>query len=543
MRYEDFIINQAIGVILPNDIVIDGKIFRKGHKLTQEDKLLLKKHEITGIYGAVAEDGDIDFKTAQNQISAQISGKGLGYTTQNDGICKILATCDGLFMADEQRINKFNQFNENIILNTIKPYTLVKKDDVVAVLDVVPPFISDAEVDDIIFRLSGNFNLLSVCDTNEKKTAFIYPHILNNNDENVYFTSVVMKLLTTFDNMELKHNTEVNTKYDIDSISDALFGAKNSDIIFVLSPVKCSSYNDVVMQAVKKYADRIITYRYPNVYASDFVIAQKGKTKLFVIPHSYDIVETTEIDNMIKYVIFSEYLDDNVFNNKIPSRIKNPNEFVNEKNAKIISPNIKNNSADKASVGIVVLAAGSGRRCGANKLLVEDNNGEPIFMKAVKTAIASDAKPVFVVTGCNHEEVEEHLKKYDVNIVYNRAYETGVQSSIDIGIKSVPTSCDGAILFPADMPNITSSDINRLIAKFDKTSEKAICTIIHKGVKNNPILWSKSLYHKAQIIPENANMRPVLIEHNDYIKTVEIRDSKKVLDINYPSQLKEYCGE
>jgi CTP:molybdopterin cytidylyltransferase MocA len=112
-----------------------------------------------------------------------------------------------------------------------------------------------------------------------------------------------------------------------------------------------------------------------------------------------------------------------------------------------------------------------------------------------------------------------------------------------MGLKSVPTSCDGAILFPADMPNITSSDLNRLIAKFDKDAEKLICTIVHKGVKNNPVLWSKALYHKAQIIPENANMRPVLIEHNDYIKTVEIRDAKKVLDINYPVQIKEYCKE
>ena len=543
MRYENFIINQAIGVVLPNDIVIDGKIYRKGHRITQEDKLLFKKHNITGIYGAVDEDNDIDFKTAQNQISAQISGKGLGYTTQSDGICQILATHEGLFMADEQRVNKFNKLNENIILNTIKPYTLVKKDDVVAVLDVVPPFISEEEVDDIIFRISGNFSLLSVCDISEKNTAFVYPKILNDNNENMYFTSVVMKLLTTFDNMKLKHSKEASAKYDIDSIADALFDAKKSDIIFVLSPLKSSSFDDVVMQGVRKFADNVITYRYPNVYASDFAVAQKGHTKIFVIPHSYDVVDTTEIDNLIKYVIFSEYLDDNVFNNKIPSRIKNPGEFIKDKDAKIISPSSKVKSNEKASVGIVVLAAGSSRRCGANKLLVEDSNGEPIFLKAVKTAIASEAKPVFVVTGSNHEEMEEYLKKYDVNVVYNRAFETGIQSSINMGLKSVPTSCDGAILFPADMPNITASDINRMITKFDKNTEKSICTIIHKGVKSNPVLWSKSLYQKAQIIPENANMRPVLIEHNDYIKTVEIRDAKKVLDINYPNQVKEYCEE
>ena len=91
------------------------------------------------------------------------------------------------------------------------------------------------------------------------------------------------------------------------------------------------------------------------------------------------------------------------------------------------------------------------------------------------------------------------------------------------------------------MPNITAQEINKLIAKFDKNKEKMICVFSHKGVKSNPLLWSKSLYSKAQIIPENAHMRPVLIEHNDYIKNIEIKDKSKLLDIDFLSQLKEYC--
>ena len=199
MQYKDFVINQAIGVVLPNDMVIDGKVYRKGHIVTQEDKLLFKKIGMTGIYGGVIETGDIDFKTAQNQIAAQITSKGLGFVTQADGICKIIAINDGLFIADEYRVNKFNRFNENIVLNIIKPYTVVKKDDIVAILEVVPPFITEAEVDDIIFRLSGNFSLLSVSEINKKKSVFIYPHLLNNENENMYFTSVVMKIITNFE--------------------------------------------------------------------------------------------------------------------------------------------------------------------------------------------------------------------------------------------------------------------------------------------------------------------------------------------------------
>lgn len=540
MRYENFAINQTIGVILPNDMVIDGKVYRKGHIITQEDKLLFKRLGITGVYGAVIEIGDIDFKTAQNQIAAQISSKGLGFITQSDGVCKIVATVDGLFMADEQRINKFNRFNENVILNTIKPYTVVKKDEVVAILEVLPPFIKEEEIDDIIFRLSGNFSLLSVNEVKEKKSVFIYPHLLNTNDENMYFTSVVMKVITDFSDIGLSYNSEINSKYTIEDIADSLYGCKDSDIIFVLSPLKNSSREDLMIKAIEKYADKIINYKYPDVKASDFMIAQKGKTKIFVIPHAYDIVDTTEIDKLIRYVIFSDYVDENVFNYKNSSQILTSEKILVDDDDKFISSD-KNLSFDKSSIGAIILAAGQGRRCGTNKLLMEDKSGEPLFMKSVKAAITSEAKPVFVVTGENHDEIEEYLKNYDVNVVYNRSFEMGVQSSINTGIKSIPASCDGVILFPADMPNITAQDLNKLIAKFDKNKEKAICVFTNKGVKNNPILWSKSLYQKAQIIPENAHMRAVLMEHNDYIKNIEIKDEKKFLDVNFPSQLKEYC--
>lgn len=543
MRYENFTINQAIGAILPNDFVISGKVYRKGHSITPEDKLLLKSRGVDSIYGVVAENDDVDFKTAQNQISAQISGKGLGFVTQEDGVCKIVAICNGIFMADEQRVNKFNRFNENVVLNIIKPYTTVKKDDVVAVLEVVPPFIKEDEIDDIIFRLSGNFDLLSVAEISEKKSAFIYPHIFNDDNENMYFTSVVMKIISDLNNVGFNFGNEIHSKYDIESISDSLYDCKGADVIFVLGPVKSSSRQDVVYKAIEKYADKIINYKYPDVLLSDFVVAQKGNTKIFVIPHSYDIAETKDIDKLIKYVMFSEYLDENVFQNKDAGIISKIDTYMHDDNNKFISSDKKQNSKEKASVGVVILAAGAGRRCGTNKLLVEDKNGEPLFMKSLKSAIASDAKPIFVIVGQNHDEIEEYIKGYDVNVVFNRAFETGIQSSINAGIKSMPASCDGTILLPADMPNITAQDLNKLIAKFDKNDEKSICVFSYKGVKNNPILWSKSLYSKAQIIPENAHMRAVLIEHNDYIKTVETKDEKKLLDINYPSQLKEYCNE
>ncbi|MBR6663358.1 MAG: NTP transferase domain-containing protein, partial [Alphaproteobacteria bacterium] len=108
-----------------------------------------------------------------------------------------------------------------------------------------------------------------------------------------------------------------------------------------------------------------------------------------------------------------------------------------------------------------------------------------------------------------------------------------------LGLKSVPDFCDGAVVIPADMPNITSADINKLISSFDKGKEKQVCMFSYKGVRSNPIVWSKELYAKADIVPENAHLRPVFMEHADYTNLVDIKDANKLLDVNFPSDVEK----
>ena len=544
MRYVEFKINREVGVILCSDLQLGEKFYPKGHTINAEDIIIFKMFNLSSIFGAVFEEGDVDYKIALKQVAAQISGRGIGYLIEKNGICSIIAAQDGVFVAEDNRIDKFNRFNEHIILNTIPPYSVVKKGDLIAELDISVPLVNETEIDDIIFRLSGNSHLLKVENIKEKKSVLLYPHLLNDENENRHFTSVVMKLITNLDGLGVSFTKEISANYNQDNLEDSLFGAFSygADIIFVLSPIKTSGRGDVIAKALSKSVDDIVNYSMPQVNASDFLIAQKGNCKIIILPCSYDIVDTTLIDNLIKTAIFTEHLNVALFNHKHSKQLFSNTNFDEAAQNKMIMPSKKALSSQKASVGIVVLAAGQGRRSGSSKLLVEDETGSPLFMYAVNAAIASDAKPVFVVIGHRNEEMEEYLEKLDVNVLYNPSFASGVKTSINLGLKSIPSSCDGAILLPADMPNITASDINKLINKFDKNQEKQVCLLANKGIKSNPILWSRSLYDRADIVPENSHLRAVFVEHADYTNIVEIRDKKKLLDINFPNDVKEFSN-
>lgn len=545
MQYGEFNTNQAIGVRLCRNVSLDDKYYIKGHALTAEDIDVLKKYDINKVFGVVFEEGDIDYRTALVQISAKICGDGLGYFVDDDGLCKIVATYDGIYVADENRLDKFNGFNEHFILNTIAPYTSVKEGDIIAELEVTPTLLHEDEINDMLFRLSGNSALIQIDKIKERKVSLVYTNLIRDESENMDFTSVVMKLVTNFEGMGLQFGGEINSQYEKNILAESLFDACKSgaDVVFVISPLCSSGSNNVLAAGLKIVSDKIFNYFYPQVGASDLLIGKKGKTTIIVLPHSYGRVDTSAIDGMIKHALFTEQLTEADFAHKHASWLAYGVQIAASKQKKLIKANTKSGSSAKANVGIVVLAAGQGRRAGANKLMVEDKSGEPLFMRAVKAAISSNARPVFVITGYRHEDMEEWLDKYDVNVLYNPSYAAGIKTSISLGLKAVPASCDGAILLPADMPNIKAADLNKLISKFDTKADKQICLMSSFGVKSNPVLWSKSLYDYADIVPENSQLRTVFVGHSDYIKTVEVKDKKKLLDINYPNDVKSFAQE
>jgi len=542
MKSGEFGINQAEGVILGSKIKLGEKVYAKGYALTPDDLIIFKMFDMYSIYGWIYEEGDVDFRTCLRQVAAQLMGDNLGYVLDDEGVCKIVATCDGVLATNTTRIEKFNRFNNSIVLNTIDAFTLVKKGDIVAKLEAYPPLIEEKEVDDILFRLGGNISMFNVQKVEEKRVAFVYPHLLNDDDENAKFTSLATKFIANMSDFGLSFRNEIDSRFNKESLANAIedgVGAVN-DIVVVLSPIKGTGKKGLIAEAVQDITNEIMCYEMSIVGGGDLLAAKSKKSLIIALPFDYDNIDTTNIDMEIRKIIFSEHLTgDEIFVSPILSG--NVEKIADETAVNIISSKNQQGKSDKANIGIVVLAAGQGKRAGVNKLLIPNKDNEPLFLNAVKAAIESDAKPVFVVTGYRNEAMEKYLQQFDVVVLHNKAYATGIKTSISMGLRAVPAACDGAILLPADMPCITAVEINKLISKFDKKMGKQVCVLSHKGIKNNPILWEKSLYAEADIVPENANMRTVFAEYADFTKQVEIKDGKKLSDVNLPGDVKLYA--
>ena len=76
-----------------------------------------------------------------------------------------------------------------------------------------------------------------------------------------------------------------------------------------------------------------------------------------------------------------------------------------------------------------------------------------------------------------------------------------------------------------------------MIEAFDAQEEKRVVVTNFKGVKRNPILWSRSLFEIADLVPENSGIRTVFAEHEDYMTLINAGSEKLILDVNYPSDI------
>lgn len=109
-------------------------------------------------------------------------------------------------------------------------------------------------------------------------------------------------------------------------------------------------------------------------------------------------------------------------------------------------------------VGVVLLAAGQAKRFGGGKLMAEFH-GRPLWERAAETAEAFDFSERVVVIGPD-SPIESRLGWMRVE---NQFAEQGMGTSIAAGVRAV-TNCDRVIIMLADMPLVSRTHLDRLIA-------------------------------------------------------------------------------
>ncbi len=149
----------------------------------------------------------------------------------------------------------------------------------------------------------------------------------------------------------------------------------------------------------------------------------------------------------------------------------------------------------------ILLAAGLSSRMGRNKLLLPFN-GRTIIENTLSTVLeVSDT--VIVVTGFERKKIEDKLKEYDVEFVYNPEYGKGQRESTIKGIEAVQD--DDFSILPGDLPLLAPSDIAPLFKALDKSS---IVRPTYNSIPGHPVCYRKE--NKEKLLSFKGTMKEYL---------------------------------
>ena len=181
-------------------------------------------------------------------------------------------------------------------------------------------------------------------------------------------------------------------------------------------------------------------------------------------------------------------------------------------------------------ISAILLAAGQSKRMNGENKLTKKIQGIPLIKHSVKNILASSIDELIVVLGYQKEVIEKIIDKNEkVKFVFNKNFESGIASSIKIGLNHLSEKTEAFFICLGDMPMINQDVYNQLIRS---RNNKEIIVPTYKGQQRNPILFSKSMKSIIISIEGDIGAKKILEQNKDKILKVKIDDINITKDFN-----------
>ena len=180
---------------------------------------------------------------------------------------------------------------------------------------------------------------------------------------------------------------------------------------------------------------------------------------------------------------------------------------------------------ERPRVAAIVLAAGSSRRMGTNKLLLP-LEGEPLVRRSVRRCLAADFDRVVVVLGHEAPRVRTALDGLSCEIVENADHAHGVGTSIRAGVVSVADAVDAVVMVLADMPYVTT-DMLRTVTSWYRATRPPVVVSEYGGVQAPPTLYDRALFTRLLAIADDSGGKAVAQQLADLRVTVAFPESAR----------------
>ncbi|MEU7977201.1 NTP transferase domain-containing protein [Micromonospora sp. NPDC049081] len=163
----------------------------------------------------------------------------------------------------------------------------------------------------------------------------------------------------------------------------------------------------------------------------------------------------------------------------------------------------------------MIIAAGGGRRLGGPEALLLQG-ARPLVSCMIDTMTEAGCGQLVVVLGAAADEVRAAADLSPATVVVNRAWGTGVGSSIRAGLAALADRrVEAVVVVPVDMPGLTPEAVRRVAAL---PYPDVLACATYDGLRGYPMLFGRRHWAGiATLASADVGARPYLLAHKDQI--------------------------
>lgn len=180
---------------------------------------------------------------------------------------------------------------------------------------------------------------------------------------------------------------------------------------------------------------------------------------------------------------------------------------------------------------LLLLAAGSSSRMRGRDKLLEDVDGQPLLRRQAEAGIAANLRVVVTLP----PDRPARLTALDgalVDIVVVDDAAEGIAASIRAGIAALPERATGAIVLPADMPDIGASDLSQLSRCHNDFPGHVFRGATALGEPGHPVLFPARLFPKLRQLTSDVGARALL--KNESARLIALSGTAALTDLDTP---------
>ncbi|WP_420584199.1 nucleotidyltransferase family protein [Ruegeria sp.] len=193
-------------------------------------------------------------------------------------------------------------------------------------------------------------------------------------------------------------------------------------------------------------------------------------------------------------------------------------------------------------IPILLLAAGQSSRMGGADKLLQDVDGQPLLRRSA--IVAQGAGPVIVAMPASPHPRYDALRGLDLHLVGVPDAQEGMNASLRRALAHVPGDTQAVMVLLADLPDITTTDLNAVMASVDNHPDYLIWRgTTAEGKPGHPVVFHHSLFDQLSQLTGDEGAQSVVRSHPGQTHLHPLPGKNALLDLDTPEDWAAWRAE